>query len=80
MQKDALAVAIAMLEKLRETYHSQLDASVLVELDDVVGLLKRQSELSEAARHEELEGRVLRIMGWVLRLVTNVTDLMDRWQ
>jgi hypothetical protein len=80
MQKDALAVAIAMLEKLRETYHSQLDASVLVELDDVVGLLKRQSELSEAARHEELEGRVLRIMGWVLRFVTNVTDLMDRWQ
>ncbi|MFM0302686.1 hypothetical protein PQQ99_21430 [Paraburkholderia sediminicola] len=80
MQKDALAVAIATLEKLRETYHSQLDASVLAELDDVLELLKQQFERLEAVRRGELEDRVFRIFAMVLRIVTNVTDLMDRWQ
>lgn len=80
MQKDALAVAIATLEKLRETYHSQLDAGVLAELDDVLELLKQQFERLEAVRRGELEDRVFRIFAMVLRIVTNVTDLMDRWQ
>ncbi|CAD6509577.1 hypothetical protein LMG28727_00256 [Paraburkholderia kirstenboschensis] len=80
MQKDALAVAIATLEKLRETYHSQLDAGVLAELDDVLELLKQQFERLEAIRRGELEDRVFRIFAMVLRIVTNVTDLMDRWQ
>ncbi|RAS38024.1 hypothetical protein [Paraburkholderia bryophila] len=80
MQKDALTVAIATLQKLRETYHSQLDAGVLAELDDVVGLLKQQSDRQEAVRREELEGRVLRIIAMILRLVTNITSLMDHWR
>jgi putative sterol carrier protein len=79
MQKDALAVAIATLEKLRETYHSQLDASVLAELDDVLELLKQQFERLEAVRRGELEDRVFRIFAMVLRIVTNITDLMDHW-
>ncbi|WP_341314551.1 hypothetical protein WN982_04330 [Paraburkholderia sp. IMGN_8] len=80
MQRDALTVAIATLQKLREIYHSQLDASVLAELDDVLELLKQQSERLEVVRRGELEGRVFRIFAMVLRIVTNITDLMDRWQ
>lgn len=80
MQKDALTVAIATLQKLREIYHSQLDASVLAELDDVLELLKQQFERLEVVRRGELEGRVFRIFAMVLRIVTNITDLMDRWQ
>lgn len=80
MQKDALAVAIATLEKLRETYHSQLDAGVLAELDDVLELLRQQCERREAVRRVELEDRALRIFAAVLRIVTNITDLMDHWR
>ncbi|NMM00344.1 hypothetical protein HHL24_20675 [Paraburkholderia sp. RP-4-7] len=80
MQKDALTVAIATLQKLREIYHSQLDASVLAELDDVLELLKQQFERLEIVRRGELEDRVFRIFAMVLRIVTNITDLMDRWQ
>nr|WKF57012.1 hypothetical protein HUO10_001488 [Paraburkholderia busanensis] len=80
MQKDALTVAIATLQKLREIYHSQLDASVLAELDDVLELLKQQFERLEVIRRGELECRVFRIFAMVLRIVTNITDLMDRWQ
>jgi hypothetical protein len=80
MQKDALTVAIATLQKLREIYHSQLDASALAELDDVLELLKQQFERLEVVRRGELEGRVFRIFATVLRIVTNITDLMDRWQ
>lgn len=80
MQKDALEVAIATLIKLRETYHGQLDAGALAELDEVLQLLKRQYECRDVQRREELGNRVLNIVATVLRIVTNVTDLMDRWR
>lgn len=79
MQKDALEVATATLNKLRETYHSRLDAGALAELDGVLELLKQQCEHREAVRREELESRVLRVIAMILRIVTNVADLMDRW-
>ena len=79
MQKDALEVATATLNKLRETYHSRLDAGALAELDGVLELLKQQCEHREAVRREELESRVFRVFAMILRIVTNVTDLMDRW-
>lgn len=68
---------IKRLEKLRDAYHSQLDAGALAELDDVLQKLKT---LAELGRREiplgELGLRVLQIMELVLSLVTNLTDLM----
>jgi len=80
MQKDASTVAIAMLSKLRETYHSQLDASVMAEIDDVLNLLKQQVESRDVARRVELAHRVLNVFAMVLRLGTNIVSLMDHWQ
>ncbi len=77
MKHDVLKNNIATLQKLRDEYHSQLDAGALAELDDVLQKLKR---LGEEERPEiplgELALRVLRIIDTAMRLVTNLTDLM----
>lgn len=77
MQKKSLKNIIATLQKLRDVYHSQLDASDLDELDDVLGQLTR---LAQSERKEiplgELAVRGIRIIDTTVRLVTNLTDLM----
>ena len=77
MNKNSLKNSIATLQRLRDTYHSQLDASDLDELDDVLEQLIRleQSE-GEEIPLGELAIRGLSIIDNTLRLVTNLTDLM----
>jgi hypothetical protein len=77
MHKKSIKNIIAILEKLRDVYHSQLDASDLDELDDVLEQLTR---LDQSEREEiplgELAMRGIRIIDNIVRLVTNLTDLM----
>ena len=77
MQNATLRNNIAMLQKLRDAYHSQLDASSRDELDDVLAQL---TKLSQSGQRNiplgELAVRALRIIDNTLRLVTNLTDLM----
>jgi hypothetical protein len=77
MNKKSLKNNIATLNKLRDTYHSQLDAGDLDELDDVLEQLTR---LEQSEREEiplgELAMRGISIIDNTLRLVTNLTDLM----
>lgn len=77
MQYYSLKTIIATLQKLRDAYHSQLDAGDRAELDDVLEGLTRlaQSEQGDIPLGE-LAVRGLRIIDNTLRLVTNVTDLM----
>lgn len=69
---------ITTLQKLRDTYHSQLDAGALAELDDVIQQLTRlvESEIPEASLGE-LATRSVRIIDNVLRLVTNIADWLQ---
>ena len=77
MKHDVLKNSVATLQKLRDVYHSQLDAGALAELDDVLQQLIR---LAEGKNREvplgELTLRGIRIIDNTLRLVTNITDLM----
>lgn len=77
MQQIRLKNIIATLQKLRDAYHSQLDASDLDELDDVLGQLTR---LAQSKRKDiplgDLVERGIRIIDNTIRLVTNLTDLM----
>lgn len=77
MNNKSIKNIIASLKKLRDTYHSQLDASDLDELDDVLEQLTRleQSEQEEIPLGE-LAMRGISIIDNTLRLVTNLTDLM----
>lgn len=68
---------IAQLKKLRDAYHDQLDAGVLVELDDVLQQLTRLARSGKLdVPLDALGMRVLLIIDTVLKLVTNLTDLM----
>lgn len=77
MQYETLKNCIATLEKVRYAYSSQLDASVLTELDDVIAELIR---LSDNGRGEvklgTLSYRALQIISQVVSLVSNLTDLL----
>jgi len=77
MKYEILKNSIATLNKLRDDYHSQLDAGALAELDDVLQQLTRLTEAS--GKDVSLGGlavRTLQIIDSVVSLVTNVTDLM----
>lgn len=69
---------VTTLQKLRDAYHSQLDASALAELDDVLQQLTRlaESEVPKASLGE-LAMRSVRIIDNVLVLVTNITDWLQ---
>lgn len=77
MQTDSLENHIATLTKLRDTYHSQLDAIVLGELDEVIEALKRRRDTRDEIRPAGItSGRVLEVIAHVIEIVTNVTNLM----
>lgn len=73
----SLENTIATLQKLRDGYHSQLDAKDREEFDDVLNELKK---LNQAKKRDlplgELATRALVIIDNLVRLVTNITDLM----
>ena len=73
----SLENTVATLQKLRDGYHSQLDARDRAEFDDVLDQLTKLSQSEK--RHlplGDLALRGLRIIDNTLRLVTNLTDLM----
>lgn len=77
MQYESLKNTIVTLSKLRDVYHSQLDAGDLAEIDDV---LRQLTRLSKLKRRDiplgELAVRALLIIDATLKVVTNLTDLM----
>ena len=77
MHPSSLKNCIATLIQLRNAYESQLDASVLEELDDVIADLEaiRDNDKSKK-RLGPLSDRALQLIDYIVRLVTNITDLM----
>jgi hypothetical protein len=75
--QNSLEKIIATLQKLRDVYHSQLDAKDRAEFDDALTQLKK---LSHSEKRNlplgELGLRAVRIIDNTLRVVTNLTDLM----
>lgn len=77
MKFEILKNSIATLKKLRDEYHSQLDAGALAELDDVLQQLTRLAEMNDKdVSLGELTLRSIQVIDSVIRVVTNVTDLM----
>ena len=78
MKASSLKNCIATLEELRDVYKSQLDARVLVELDEVIADLKakiRDDDQSDE-RLGVLSLRALGLIEYIIKLVTNITELM----
>ena len=78
MKHHALKNTIATLQKLRDVHYSQLDASALAELDDVLQQLRNMLASSDRREfeHTDLVFRALRITDIVIRAVSNITDWM----
>lgn len=76
MDTHAKENSVATLKKLRDAYQSQLDASVIAEIDAVIAALEVSCECSETKSSASLGLRVLNLIAEVLRLVTNISDLM----
>ncbi|WGO84689.1 hypothetical protein [Arsenophonus apicola] len=78
MKKQTLKNCIATLKSLRDAHYSQLDASVLAELDEILQQLNNLSESSEVRKqkHDKLVDRMLRILDIIIRLVSNISDWM----
>ena len=68
--------SIKMLKELRDVYQSQLDASVIAEIDGLIVSLSEGCDCSEANFSQDWGIRVLTLIADVLRLVTNISDLM----
>lgn len=78
MKASSLKNCITTLEELRDVYKSQLDARVLVELDEVIADLKakiRDDDQSDE-RLGVLSLRALGLIEYIIKLVTNITELM----
>lgn len=70
---------IATLEKLRDKYYSQLDASDLAELDSVLHEMRKILEIPEKSKsgEGELPLRTLHILDVIVRIVSNINDFMN---
>ena len=68
--------SVRTLKILRDTYHSQLDISVLTELNTVIAELEEVGDQLDAERKSALSLRALQIVGGIISLVSNIRDLM----
>lgn len=68
--------SIRLLKELRDAYRGQLDTRVVAEIEAVVAALEEQEHRSTCLSALHWGDRVLELIGEVVRLVTNITDLM----
>lgn len=69
--------SIRLLKQLRDAYQGQLDTSVIEEIEAVVTALEQDGTRSKSLAALYWSDRVLELIGKVIRLVTNITDLMN---
>lgn len=68
--------SVAVLKRIRDVYQSQLDASVIAEIDAVIVSLEEHIDRPKAKTGEAIGFRVLTLIADLVRLLTNVSELM----
>ena len=69
--------SIRLLKQLRDAYQSQLDTSVIEEIETAIGALEKERTDSRYVSVLITGDRVLELIEKVIRLVTNITNLMS---
>lgn len=77
MNAKARENSIRVLNQLLDVYQGQLDAGVVSEIREVIAALEQSRDGSGGNPRGDLGLNVLRVMGEVLKLVTNITNLMN---
>lgn len=68
---------IALLSELRDVYQSRLDTGVIAEIDEVIAALEvERRELSEGRDSIDWSFRVLKVIGEVIRVATDFSNLI----
>lgn len=69
--------SIRVLKRLRDVYQGQLDTRVIVEIEAVIAAMEEDCDCSNTDRPtEDWRMRVLKLIADVLRLATNISELM----
>ena len=68
--------SVELLKKLRDVYQGQLDTSVIEEIETVIAALESCDCSGTMQDPEDWKLRVLKVIADVIRLVTNITELM----
>ena len=77
MQYNSIKNCIATLQSVRDTHYSQLDASVLLELDEVIAELTKLSNIKQSdIKLGSLSNKTLQVISLVINIITNINDLM----
>lgn len=77
MQYNSIKNCIATLQSVRDTHYSQLDASVLLELDEVIAELTKLSNIKQSdIKLGSLSNKALQVISLVINIITNINDLM----
>lgn len=77
MNAKARENSIKVLNQLLDVYQGQLDAGVVSEVREVIAALEQSRDGSGGNPRGDLGLSVLRVMSEVLKLVTNITNLMN---
>jgi RNA polymerase-interacting CarD/CdnL/TRCF family regulator len=76
MKKRNVENSVSMLKNLRDTYHCQLDISVVTELNHVIAELEKVGSHQDSEYMRTMILRALQILGVVISVVSNIKDLM----
>jgi len=76
MKRRKFEDSVRTLKSLRDTYHSQLDISVVTELNAVIDELEKADSQLNIVSKQDLGLRALQVVGGIISLVSNVHDLM----
>lgn len=76
MKKRNFEKCVRTLKNLRDMYYSQLDISVVTELNAVITELERADDQLNFERKQKLGLRTLQVIGEIISLVSNIRDLM----
>lgn len=68
--------SVRTLKNLRDMYYSQLDISVVTELNAVIAELEKADSQLNTGRKQDLGLRALQVIGGIISLVSNIRDLM----
>jgi len=68
--------SVAVLKRIRDAHQGQLDTSVIAEIDAVIALLEKSNDIEKLKAKETLGFRVLTLIADLVRLLTNVSELM----
>ncbi|HEU4709429.1 MAG TPA: hypothetical protein VFS17_08960 [Methylophilaceae bacterium] len=76
MKIDTLKNCITTLQDIRDVYDGQLDASVVLKLDEIISELKSYEKCKSEVQMFDLSTKALHVIADVLSVISNITDWM----